>query len=62
MNLLKNKNEQDTVGASASVKQGFGWKGYLLYHLSYTLLFGVMAAAVFVWLFLKKRQIGRAHV
>ncbi len=57
MNLLKKKNEQDTVGASASVKQGFGWKGYLLYYLSYTLLFGVMAAAVFVWLFLRKRRL-----
>ena len=57
MNLLKKKNEQDTAGGSASVKQGFGWKGYLLYYLSYTLLFGVMAAAVFVWLFLKKRRL-----
>ena len=57
MKLLKKKKEQDTVGGSAAVKQEFGWKGYLLYYLFYTLLFGVMAAAVFVWLFLRKRRL-----
>ena len=39
-----------------TAKQSIGWKGYMLYYLIYTLCFGVMAAAVFVWMYLKRRR------
>ena len=62
MKFLKGKKEQDTAGSQAAAvmgepeKRSFGWKGYLLYYLGYTLLFGAVAASVFVWFFLKKRR------
>lgn len=59
MGLMKKKNVQEaarTGSSGSAVQQDFGWKGYLLYYLGYTVLFGVMAAAVFVWLYLKKRR------
>ena len=62
MKLLKGKKEQDTAGGQAAAvmgepeKRSFGWKGYLLYYLGYTLLFGAVAASVFVWFFLKRRR------
>ena len=37
-------------------EKGPGWKYYLVYFAWYTLLFGVTAAAVFVWFWLKKRR------
>ena len=52
---LKNKRQETDIGTKTG-EQGFGWKGYLLYYLAYTALFCVMAAAVFVWFFLKKRR------
>ena len=62
MKFIKGNKEQDMAGDKAmeaieeQAKESFGWKGYLLYYFGYTLLFGVMAAAVFVWFFLKRRR------
>ena len=51
----KSKRHENS-GVEETAKQSVGWKGYLLYYLIYTVCFCVMAAAVFVWLFLKKRR------
>ena len=51
--------EQETVSGGADedrAEKGPGWKYYLVYFAWYTLLFGLTAAAVFVWFWLKKRR------
>ena len=57
MNLLKKGNRQENAVGQEAVKKTFGWKEYLVYYLGYTLLFAGMSAAVFVWLFLKRRRL-----
>ena len=42
--------------AAGTGEKPFGWKGILLYYVGYTALFCLMAAAVFVWFWLRKRR------
>ena len=51
----KSKGHENS-GGEETAKQGVSWKEYLLYYLIYTVCFVVMTAAVFVWLYLKKRR------
>ncbi|MBQ2640474.1 MAG: hypothetical protein IJG15_00580, partial [Lachnospiraceae bacterium] len=47
--------QEDSAGEETAEK-GPGWKYYLVYFAWYTLLFGVTAAAVFVWFRLNRRH------
>lgn len=48
--------ERAAEQAAGGSGRQFRWKDYLVYYLGYTVLFGLMAAAVFIWFWVKRRR------